>query len=44
MKVSNEQLKLAADTVRCLDLSLTSAEIAAMEETVKAIQVEVLDK
>ena len=33
-----------ADTVRCLDLKLTQAELNAIEETVKAIQVEVLDK
>ena len=33
-----------ADTVRCLTLSLSPAELAAMEETVKPIQVEVLDK
>ncbi len=33
-----------ADTVKCLDVRLSPEEIAAMEETVKAIQVEVLDK
>ena len=33
-----------ADTVRCLELKLSPAELAAMEEAVKAIQVKVLDK
>ncbi|MBQ1679254.1 MAG: aldo/keto reductase [Oscillospiraceae bacterium] len=33
-----------ADTVRCLELRLAPEELAAMEETVKSIQVEVLDK
>ena len=33
-----------ADTVRSLALTLTPAELTAMEETVKPIQVEVLDK
>ena len=33
-----------ADTVRCLDVSLTDAEARAMEEAVASIQVAVLDK
>ena len=33
-----------ADTVRCLELRLSQEELASMEETVKSIQVEVLDK
>ena len=33
-----------ADTVRCLELRLSPEELSMMEETVKAIQVEVLDK
>ena len=33
-----------ADTVRCLDVKLTPEELAMMEEVVKPIQVEVLDK
>ena len=33
-----------ADTVRCMELKLTAEELAMIEDTVKAIQVEVLDK
>ena len=33
-----------ADTVRCLDVKLSPEEIACMEDVVKPIQVEVLDK
>ena len=32
------------DTARCLDIKLTGEEVKLMEETVKSIQVEVLDK
>ena len=42
--VGMRQPENVADTVKCLDLRLSPEEIAAMEETVKAIQVEVLDK
>lgn len=34
----------AADTARCLELRLSPEELSAMEERVKGIQVEVLDK
>ncbi len=33
-----------ADTVRCVDLKLTAQELSVIEDTVKAIQVEILDK
>lgn len=33
-----------ADTVRCLELRLTAEELTSMEDAVRAIQVEVLDK
>ncbi len=33
-----------ADTARCIDISLSAEEVRKMEETVKDIQVEVLDK